>query len=183
MPDFEEDTGICKHLSHTNVNSELGLTQHKEPWFSSGTNEMLCAIPHTLLGRQEHPASSPYMWVFSDHTVLYMFSVEQQWLACSYFTHTSSAGKSWKDEEFWFFFLNLTHSGEICPMLQRKINLWEGKLASLLTLSCKTVGKHKFSILGTNCFTRLKINCTLSPTGLSYKPGSWTGTPDWKLVL
>lgn len=58
-----------------------------------------------------------------------------------------------------------------------------GKLASLLTLSCKTVGKHKFSTLGTNCFTRLKINCTLSPTGLSYKPGSWTGTPDWKLVL
>lgn len=43
-------------------------------------------------------------------------------------------------------------------MLQMKINLWEGKLAIFLTLSCKSVGKYKSSTLGTNYFTILKIN-------------------------
>lgn len=53
------------------------------------------------------------------------------------------------------------YSKEICPMLQRKINLWEGKLAILLTFSCKSVGKYKFSTLGTNYSTVLKINVVL----------------------
>lgn len=67
------------------------------------------------------------------------------------------------------------HSEEICPMLQRKINLWEEKLSILLTFSCTSVGKYKFSTLDTNYFTILKINIVLwaqldSYTTLAHEP-------------
>lgn len=53
------------------------------------------------------------------------------------------------------------YSKEICPMLQRKINLWEKKLAFLSTFSCKSVSKYKFSTFGTECSTVLKIKIVL----------------------